>query len=272
MSHPFRSLRRALPALLTLAALGTALPARGQATPSDGVLRAFQPTGEFSLQVNGQPDPKAQIFVNRNIPAYLILPGTGSPVLISPGATKVETVPPAKVVRQKDGSLDILADAVLKPQGAFQLVGERVEMNAEGRKLSMGPKPPLLGLKKAADLKQHSPEYVVGAKAFVPNATSVAKLKKQAAPIRVVVYFGSWCPHCKEVLPHLLRVEDEIKGSKLQIDYYGLPRDFKDPEVQRLGIKEVPTAIVYRNGKEIGRITRNDWTAPEVALSILLGV
>jgi len=273
MIHPFLSPRRAVPALLTAAAvlLAAALPAQGQPTPSDSVLRAFQATGEFSLLVNGKPDAQAQIFVNRNIPAYLLLPGTGSPVLISPGAMKVELVPLAKIARQKDGSIDILADAVMTPQGNFQLVGERVELTAGGRKLSLGPKPPLLGLKKAADLKQHSPEYLVGAKAYTPNPASLAKLRKQAAPVRLVVYFGSWCPHCKEMIPHLLRVEDEIKGSKIQIDYHGLPQDFKDPDVQRLNIREVPTAIVYRNGKEIGRITRNDWAAPEVSLSVLLG-
>jgi thiol-disulfide isomerase/thioredoxin len=210
--------------------------------------------------------------VNRNIPAYLILPTAMSPILITPGAGKVETVQMLKVARKPDGTADLLADAVTQSQGKFQLVGERVDFNSEGKKVSLSPKPPLLGLKKATDLKTHSPEYAASAKAYTPNAQSVAALKKQAQPVRVLVFFGSWCPHCKEVVPHLLRVEDEIKGAKIQFDYRGIARDFKDPEVQRLSIKEVPTAIVYVNGREIGRITRNDWTAPEAALARLLGV
>lgn len=272
MSHFRVPLRRAVSGLVIAAAVCAApLPVRGQGTPSDSVLRDFLPIGDYVLLINGKADPNAQIYANRGIPAYLVLPSAQSPILITPRAGTVETVQMLKVAKQKDGSVDLLADAVLNPQGKFTLAGERVDFSSEGKKLSLSPKPPLLGLKKAAELKQHTPEYARDAQTYTPNPVSVAKLKKQATPVRVVVYFGSWCPHCKEMLPHLLRVEDEIKGSKIQIDYHGLPRDFNDPEVKRLDIHEVPTAVVYRNGKEIGRITRNDWTAPEVSLSVLLG-
>jgi len=266
---PFRQAAGLLIALAVVAAL----PARGQqATPSDSVLRGFQATGEYVLLVNGQADAGSEVFVNRNLPAYLILPTTLSPILITPGAGTVATVPKAKIVRQKDGTVDLLADAVTKPQGKLVIGDGRVDFTTEGKKAALGPKPPLLGLKKSAELKKHSPEYVQGAKAYSPNPVSIAKLKSQAAPVRVLVFFGSWCPHCKEMLPHLLRVEDEIKGSKIQFDYRGIPRDFKDPEVQRLNVGNVPTAVVYDGkGREIGRLTNNDWTAPEVALSVMLG-
>jgi thiol-disulfide isomerase/thioredoxin len=272
MSHFRVPLRRALSGLLVAAAACAALPAHGQAIPSDNVLRGFQRTGEFLLLINGQADSKAEVYVNRNIPAYLILPSAGlSPILITPGAGKVETVPMPKVARKQDGTVDLLADAVMKPQGKFQLVGERVDFNSEGKKVSLSPKPPLIGPKKAADLKAHSPEYMVAARSYTPNAQAVAALKKQPQAARVLVFFGSWCPHCKELLPHLLRVEDEIRGSKIQIDYRGIPRDFKDPEVQRLSVRNVPTAIVYVNGREVGRFNTNDWNAPEAALLRMVG-
>lgn len=268
LSHSRTPLRPMVSALLVAAA---ALPAYGQGAPSDSVLRGFQPTGEYVLLINGQTDAGAQIFVNKSLPAYLILPAGLSPIVITPGSGTVETVPLPKVVRQKDGTADVLADAVLKPQGKIKILDGRVDFTSEGKKASLAPKPPLLGMRKAADLKKHSPEYVQSAKVYSPNPTSLAKLKKQAAPVRVLVFFGSWCDHCKATLPHLLRVEDEIKGSKVQFDYRGVPKDFKDPEVQRLKVDGVPTAVVYVNGKEIGRLTRNDWNAPEVALSVLLG-
>lgn len=271
MSYFQISLRRAVSGLLAAAAIGAALPAHGQGTPSDIVLRGFQQTGDFILLINGKVDAKAGVYVNRNIPAYLVLPSAQSPILITPREGKVQTVQMLKVARQKDGTLDLLADAVLTPQGKFSLAGERVDFSAEGKKLSLSPNPPLVGLKKAADLKVHSPEYVQSAKTYTPNAQAVAALKKQTKPVRLLVFFGSWCGHCKEVLPHLLRVEDEIRGSKIQFDYRGVPKDFKDPEVKRLDIRGVPTAVVYVNGQEIGRIENNDWGSPEVALSRLLG-
>ena len=271
MTH-FRLPFRQAAGLLVALAVVAALPARGQATPSDSVLRGFQATGEYVLLVNGQADLGSEVFVNSSLPAYLILPTTLSPILITPGAGTVATVPKAKIVRQKDGTVDLLADAVTKPQGKLVIGDGRVDFTTEGKKAALGPKPPLLGLKKSAELKKHSPEYIRGAKAYTPNPVSVAKLKSQAAPVRVLVFFGSWCGHCKEMLPHLLRVEDEIKGSRIQFDYRGIPRDFKDPEVQRLNVGTVPTAVVYDGkGREIGRITNNDWTAPEVARSVLLG-
>ncbi len=275
MSHFRISLRRAVLGLLAAAALCAALPARGHGAapyvPSDNVLRDFQRTGEYILLVNGKADPSAEIYVNRSIPAYLILPATMSPILITSGALKVETVPRPKVLRQKDGTVDLLADTTPKLQGKLQISDGRVDFTSEGKKASLSPNPPLLGLKKAAQLKQHTPEYAQDAKTYSPNPVSLAKLKKQATPVRVLVFFGSWCGHCKEMLPHILRVEDEIQGSKIQFDYRGVPQDFRDPELQRLKVGEVPTAVIYINGREIGRLTRDDWVAPEVALSVLLG-
>ena len=272
MSH-FRLPFRPAAGLLVALAVFAALPARGQATPSDSVLRDFQQTGDYILLINGKADAKAEIFVNRGIPAYLILPTAQSPILLTPREGTVETVPKPKIARQKDGTVDLLADAVLNPQGKFSLAGERVDFSSEGRKLALAPNPPLLGPRKAGDLKLHSPEYVQSAKTYTPNATSLAALKKEAKPVRVRVFFGSWCSHCKEVLPHILRVEDEIRGSgtKIQFDYHGVPKDFQDPEFQRLKLGGVPTAIVYVNGREIGRIESNEWNTPEIALSKLLG-
>jgi hypothetical protein len=63
MSHFRVPLRRAVSGLLVAAAVCAALPARGQAIPSDNVLRGFQRTGEFLLLVNGKADAKAEVYV-----------------------------------------------------------------------------------------------------------------------------------------------------------------------------------------------------------------
>ena len=283
MMHNRASLRGAALlafALAAILALLPSLPARAQGVPSDSVLRGFTPIGEYTLLVNGQEDKGAQIYRNDSIPAYLIISSAlPSPVLLTPGdKMKVQTVSLMKIAKQPDGTVDLLADAALTPQGVFQVTGEKVTFTSEGKPASLvpkPPKPPLLGLKKAAELKAHSPEYVRGASAYKPNPQMLAALRKQAQPVRVRVVFGSWCPHCKELLPHLLRVEDELKGSKLQFEYYGLPKPpaaWEDPEVQRLQVRGVPTAIVYNSkGQEIGRLVdNNDWTSPESALNRVL--
>lgn len=271
MTRTPSSLRRIL-ALLLLAA--AAVPAaRAQAVPSDAVLRGFQRIGDYVLLVNGKEDKGAEIYQNSKIPAYLILPSAlPSPVLLTPRAGTVETVNLMKVAKQKDGSVDLLADAALAPQGKFEIKGEAIAFASEGKQVTLNPNPPLLGLKKNADLKQHNPEYARTAQGYTPNQATIAALKKEAQPVTVRVFFGSWCPHCRQHVPLLLKVEDLLGASKIHFEYYGLPRDFKDPEAQKQKIRGVPTAIVYVNGRETGRLETQDWAAPEVSLGKVLGI
>jgi thiol-disulfide isomerase/thioredoxin len=273
MKHTRSSLRRAAAVFFFAVIALPAWTARAQKVPSDAVMRGFLPIGDYVLMVNGKQDRGAEIYQNSNIPAYLILAtALPSPVLLTPGQGKVETVNLMKVAKQKDGSVDLLADAMLAPQGKFQIQGETVAFASEGRQASLTPNPPLLGLKKNADLKEHNPEYARTARGYNPNPAKIAALKKEPQPVTVRVFFGSWCPHCRQHVPLLLKVEDQLGASKIHFEYYGLPKDFKDPEVKRMGIKGVPTAVVYINGRETGRMEGQDWVTPEASLSKLLGV
>jgi thiol-disulfide isomerase/thioredoxin len=263
--------RSAVLAAMALTLLAVPSISRAQGVPSDGVLRGFQPSGDYVLVVNGKPIPGAEVYENIQLPAFLVITSAlPSPVLLTPRAGSVETVHIMKVAKQKDGTVDLLADAVLAPIGQFQMEGDNVLFTYEGRKVSLNPKPALTGLHPAADLKAHNPQYVRSASIYKPNPAAIASLKKEPNPVTVRVVFGSWCPHCRQHVPYILRVEDELKGSKIRFEYLGLPKPpdaWKDPEVKRLGVKGVPTGIVYVNGREVGRIVGEAWNAPEVLLN-----
>lgn len=260
-------------ALVALAVGLLAAPAASRAQ-SDSVLRGFQPSGEYVLMVNGKPVPAAEIYQNDKIPAILILSSAlPSPVMLMPRAGNVETVNLMKVSKQKDGSVDLFADAVLSPLGPFQMEGENVTFTDEGRKVSLNPKPALTGLRKGADLLANLPEYVRTSRGYQPNAAAIAALKKVNRPVTVHVVFGSWCPHCRQHVPLMLRVESAANNPNLKFEYYGIarpPDGWKDPEVKRLGVKGIPTAVVYVNGVQAGRVEGELWSAPEVALSKIL--
>ncbi len=258
--------RSAVLAVLALVAVPFVALAQGM-VPSDAVLRGFQPSGEFALIVDGVPVPAAEIYQNDKLPGMLILTSAlPSPVLLSPRTGQAETVNLMKVSKQKDGSVDLLADAVLSPLGNFTSEGENVSFVFKGKKVRLNARPALLGVKSNADLKGYLPDYVRNARNYTPNAAAVADLKKIGTPVTVRVYFGSWCPHCRQHVPLLLKVEDQVQNPKLRFEYFGLPRDFNDPEAKKAGIRSVPTGIVYVNGKETGRITGEGWTSPEVLL------
>lgn len=263
--------RSAVLAALAIAALAATSASRAQGAPSDSVFSGFQPSGEYALIVDGIPVPKAEIYQNERIPAILVLTSAlPSPVLLTPRAGTVETVHIMKIAKQPDGSVDLLADAVLAAIGRFQMVGENVKFGYEGRKVSLNPKPPLTGLRQGAELKAHNPQYVRTASGYQPNGAAIASLKKEPKPVTVRVFFGSWCPHCRQHVPYILKVEEALKGSQVKFEYFGLPRPpeaWQNPEVKRLKIGGVPTGVVYVNGKEAGRITGQGWESPEVQLN-----
>jgi len=265
MKHT-RSAVLAVLALLAVPVLPVVARAQG-IVPSDSVLRGFQPTGEYTLIVDGVPVPAAEIYQNDRIPGMLIMTSAlESPVLLSPRTGQAETVKLMKVSKQKDGSVDLLADAVLSPLGPFTNEGENVSFAFKGKKVRLNSRPALLGVKSNADVKGYLPDYVRNARNYTPNAAAVADLKKLGTPVTVRVYFGSWCPHCRQHVPLLLKVEDQVQNPKIRFEYFGLPRDFNDPEAKKAGIHSVPTGIVYVNGKEAGRITGEGWNSPEVLL------
>ena len=62
--------------------------------------------------------------------------------------------------------------------------------------------------------------------------------------------FATWCHVCKEYLPHLIRVDQEIEN--IDFEYTGI-EDWEDAVVKELRVDSLPTAVVFRGGKEIGR-------------------
>ena len=268
------TLTRRLP-LAAAALLLAALPALAQGVPADAVLRDFRPNGDYVLVVDGKDVPNAEVYFSERVPAFLILTSKlSSPVLLSVRSQTAETVQLMKVAKKADGTVDLLADAALAAQGAITVGDEgTVSFTTDKHPVQLRSKPPLLGLHAAGDLRAYSPPiYVAGARSYKPDGQMIAALKRSSAPVTVRVFFGSWCPHCQHSLPQLLRVEDELKGSKVKFEYFGLPKSnlANVPEAKKFGINGVPTGIVFVNGKEAGRLIGNAWTSPETSLATIL--
>ena len=294
MTSPSTSPRRAaallavLTAFATLSGLGAgsaagasagranalgARAAQAQTVPPDSVMRDFELTGDYVLWVDGKQVP-GQIFHSQPAAAMLVLSSAlTSPVLLSPGSGMASTVSLMKIQKKPDSSIDLLADAQLAPQGPIDFTEDEVRFKSEGHSISLKQATPLLGLRRAEEVTAHNPEYLPRITNYALNAPAVAALKKEKRPVTVRVYFGSWCPHCREMVPHALKVEQALKGSgsTIRFEYFGVPPHFgNEAEVKKNAISAVPTGIVYLNGKEIGRILSTAWTAPETTLVTVL--
>lgn len=264
--------RRAFLGLPPLACLLLALPAAAQ-VPADEVLKGFQVVGDYDFELGGNVLKHAEVYFSESAVAYLVMaPELESPLMISPRSRAVESVHLMSVLKRDDGTVDILADALLEPVGPFQLADGEVRFTLAGQQARLKPKPWLLGRHPGERLMEHNPEYALKASQYVPDAAAVERLRHVAGDVRVLVYFGSWCPACKQFVPGILRVEEELAGSPIEFAYYGLPKPLsQDPESVRAGIHGVPTVVVFVGGKEVGQLTGQELAAPEASLSALLG-
>ena len=261
-------------ALLVLAAL----PILAQ-MPADGVLRDFQPNSDFQLEIEGKLVKDAEIFFSQPARGYLMMAPAAltSPLLVDIPTRQVQKVYLMKVRRRSDGAIDLLADAVLNPVGAFQVEGQSVAFQLEdGKTAKLVPKPALVGDSTAAQLIEHSPDYAGKAKNYQPLAGDVKILKEQGRDVTLKIFFGTWCSVCSRQVPKIIRLAEELEGSKIQIEYYGLPRPpwnrGEHPEIDRYEIEGVPTGVVFLDGRKLAMFTGDDFTKPEVSLRRHLGL
>jgi len=240
--------------------------------PADALFRGFELTGDFIFELDGKDVDSAEIYGSQRAAAYLIMaPELSSPVLVNPRAGAAESVHLMKVAKRPDGSIDLLADATFNRLSALRIQGTEVHFDVKGKPAKLKPKPPLLGFKNGDDLKSYKPEYARLARDYTP-ATSQIETLRTADAARILVYFGSWCPTCSRLVPRVIRIDEELHGSKLEFQYYGLPHDFGgDTMAKADDIHGVPTGIVYVDGREIGRLEAGDLNNPEASIARLLG-
>ena len=70
------------------------------------------------------------------------------------------------------------------------------------------------------------------------------------APVVLVEFFATWCPHCQKMMPVMEQIR-ELLGNEvpvIQIDV-----DQNPEATQEVGIEGTPTFIIYKNGQEVWR-------------------
>jgi hypothetical protein len=278
-SVPMCRLRRATLGLLCAVwpLVAAAPPAAAQApaqapsaSPAAPKAQTFHRTVDYVLKVDGKTVTGARFFASDEGGAYLILGATPpGPVLIQLRSKEVATL--AAAPAERGGVVTVPAGAARKPQGQYEIQGSTPAFTVDGKRVRLENPVPLLGLQPAAAVRSYNPEYERKAALYRPDEAALARLTAIEEPVRLRVYFGTWCSVCSQVLPGLFKVTDSVKNPRLTVEYYGLPEERgADPEPARMGLQGVPTGIVYRKGEEVGRITGKQWQQPEVALRDIL--
>jgi thiol-disulfide isomerase/thioredoxin len=98
--------------------------------------------------------------------------------------------------------------------------------------------------------------YTANQTSYKPDAAVVAAMEAAKGKVQYVVFGGTWCEDTQFILPKFFKLQEQAGIADNAISFYGVDRAKKT-----LGnlndafkITNVPTIIVMKDGKEIGRV------------------
>jgi thiol-disulfide isomerase/thioredoxin len=166
-------------------------------------------------------------------------------------------------------------DAATKPVGKFTRVDGPVYFFAvDGIPILIRPHPGLTGEMSLDKLWETVPVWRSAMDNYRPNEAAVAALKANDADTKVTLVYGTWCPDSKNYIPRLLKALRAAGNDKIQVKLIGVDSQFREPvdTVQPKRITNVPTVIVERGGREVGRIVETPAAATiEEDLAAIMG-
>ena len=98
--------------------------------------------------------------------------------------------------------------------------------------------------------------YASTYKNYKPRPDALENIKKQADSIEIVAFMGTWCEDSHFIIPQLIALLDSAQFPKDKFSLIGVDRNKKTVGrlSEALQVTLVPTILVFRNGKELGRI------------------
>jgi hypothetical protein len=166
--------------------------------------------------------------------------------------------------------------------GAMKVVGKFTRVDGpiyffvvDGKPVLIRSHPGATGEMSVDKLWDTVPVWRSVTKNYQPNAQAVDAIKSNDKDTTLTLAFGTWCPDSKNYVPRLLKALRAAGNAKIQLKLIGIDNQFREPVtvVQPLRITNVPTVIVERGGREIGRIveTPSASTMEEDLAAILSG-
>ena len=122
-------------------------------------------------------------------------------------------------------------------------------------------------------IEEAHPEWVAAESESAPDPETCRALAAVPPGAEVTVFLGTWCGDSRREVPRFWKALD-LSGADapFAIHYIGVDRQKKEPSapVTNNDIRYVPTFIVHREGREVGRIVEESPQGIEKDLLALL--
>ena len=98
--------------------------------------------------------------------------------------------------------------------------------------------------------------YAENLKGYIPNAAALEGLKKNKDSVQLLIFMGTWCEDSQNIIPKFYSLLEAAAFSQDRVTLIGVDRQKKTYShlAEALNITNVPTIIVMKSGKEMGRV------------------
>ena len=98
--------------------------------------------------------------------------------------------------------------------------------------------------------------YAANQNAYAPAAEYKAAMTAATGKLKFIVFGGTWCEDSHFILPKFFKLQEQAGFPDAGISFFAVDRNKKTigGVTEALGITNVPTIIVLKDGKEVGRV------------------
>ncbi len=113
----------------------------------------------------------------------------------------------------------------------------------------------LVGVVNKQDFQKNYTWFDKNYKAYKTDKKVISELKQKFKNVKVLAFMGTWCGDSRRKVPRFYKILDEIRYDFKDLKMITVNRQKKANGLEQgFDIKRVPTFIILKNNKEIGRI------------------
>ncbi|HEY7544839.1 MAG TPA: thioredoxin family protein, partial [Blastocatellia bacterium] len=211
------------------------------------------------VYIDGEPDHKAQVLAGDGVRRIAILsPRLDLAIILNQDDQTVHTTLKEFFRFSADhtsATMDV--GAPLRQVGGFAAIdATTILLTVDGRPILIRPHTGYRGEMSEQKLWETVPVWRYSMESYQPAPSAVSTIKAVDKETKVTVVLGTWCPDSKNYVPKLMKAIGAAANDKIKVQVFGVDNQFHDPieTIQKLKVVNVPTVIVERSGREMGRI------------------